>query len=88
MISKFFKHSSKMTPKHFEKFLVIQKILTWKDEFRFEKNYNESGTSGKPGVPEYWWTHVDGAVSGEAFTTFEECELSALIYFCKTWGEK
>jgi hypothetical protein len=59
---------------------MINKILNWKANFKF--NERDNPDSGKV---EYWWIHNNGAKSGELFETLEEAELSALIYFCKEY---
>jgi hypothetical protein len=64
-----------MTPETFNTFIKVNKILNWKDHFHFMESI-------KTDSKQYWWTHSDGAKSGENFDTLEECHLSALIYFC------
>jgi hypothetical protein len=82
-VDKFYKYAMKMTPKSFENFQKVRQILNWKSNFTFHK-YDTPELSEAP----YWWTHYDGAKSGENFTTMEENELSAMIYFCKRMEEK
>lgn len=77
-IEKFYKYATRMDHDTFEKFLMINKILNWKEGFTFTEDIIT-----KTGKSVYWWKHKDGAKSGETYETMEEAELSALICFTK-----